>query len=414
MRRFIFDILEGLRIAARAVWVNKMRSLLTTLGIIIGIAAVTSMATIINGLNQQFEQSLASLGTDVLYVSKWPWGRNPNLDWWNYINRPQLDPSLAETISERSQYAARVAPLVNTSRTIRHKGRDISARIEASKPAYGIIRNVELGVGRFFTQVDERGARNVCVIGAKIAEALFPTATPLGKMVNVGRYPCRVIGVHAEKGSGLFGGNTSPDLRVMMPFSTFEKFFGISRWRDVSIMVQVPSVTAMTAAEDELIGIVRAARQVDPMEANNFEINEQEQIRATFTPVKIAIYGVGLFLTALALLVGGIGVMNIMFVSVKERTKEIGIRKAVGAKRRTIMLQFLIEAVIVCLIGGLVGIGLSAGVAFGINQLGFTAVMPGSTVAIAFGICVGVGVIFGIVPAWQAASAKPIQALRYE
>ena len=414
MRRFFFELVEGLRIAGRAIWVNKMRSVLTTLGIIIGIAAVTSMATIINGLNQQFEKSLASLGTDVLYVSKWPWGMNTNLDWWNYINRPQLEPGLAETIRERSEYATRVAPLVSTQRTIRHKDRDIQASIEASKPDYGVIRNVELEVGRFFTEVDERSARNVCVIGARIADELFPIATPLGKMVNVGSYPCRVIGVHEEKGGGLFGDDMSPDLRVVMPFSTFEKFFGISRWRDVTIMVQVPSVTAMAAAEEELIGIVRAARQVDPMEANNFEINEQDQVRSTFTPVKVAIYGVGLFLTALALLVGGIGVMNIMFVSVKERTKEIGIRKAVGAKRRTIMLQFLIEAVIVCLIGGLIGIGFSAGVAFLINQMGFAAAMPASTVGVAFGICVGVGVIFGIVPAWQAASAEPIQALRYE
>jgi putative ABC transport system permease protein len=165
--------------------------------------------------------------------------------------------------------------------------------------------------------------------------------------------------------------------------------------------------------KDELTGVLRTARRVAPGAESNFEINDQDQIRATFTGVKVAIYGVGLFLTALALLVGGIGVMNIMFVSVRERTKEIGLRKAVGAKRRTILLQFLVEAVIVCLIGGLIGVALSAGLMGVVNALGLTAVMPFSTVLIAFSICVGVGIAFGIVPAWQAANAEPIDALRY-
>jgi putative ABC transport system permease protein len=182
----------------------------------------------------------------------------------------------------------------------------------------------------------------------------------------------------------------------------------------VEIMVKVRPGVSMSRAEDELTGILRAARDVAPGEENNFAVNDQEQIRASFSGTKAAIYGVGLFLTGLALVVGGIGVMNIMFVSVRERTKEIGIRKAVGAKKYTILLQFLIEAVIVCLIGGVIGLGLSALGAMGISALGFTAALPMETVAIAFGICVGVGVLFGIAPAWQAATADPIEALRYE
>jgi putative ABC transport system permease protein len=170
----------------------------------------------------------------------------------------------------------------------------------------------------------------------------------------------------------------------------------------------------MKRAIGELTGIIRTARGVEPGEANNFEINRQERIRESFAPVETAIWGVGLFLTALALVVGGIGVMNIMFVSVRERTKEIGIRKAVGAKKRTILMQFLIEAVIICLLGGALGVGLSGLLAMGVNALGMTAVMPFSTVLVAVGICVGVGLIFGVAPAWQAATADPIEALRYE
>jgi putative ABC transport system permease protein len=414
VRTVFFELVEGFRIAASAIWANKLRSVLTTLGIIIGIASVTLMATIINGVDQQFEKSLSSLGTDVLYVDDRPWGFNTG-DWWKYINRPPIQASLAETIRERSRYAERVAPLVSTRRSVTYQDRDVDGvNVEASTPEYGIVRNVELSEGRFYTASDQRGARNVCVIGVDIADELFPVATPLGKRIRIGGYPCRVIGVHAREGEGLFGGNQSPDMRVMMPFSTFEKFFGLSRWRDVTVMVQVGSTRMMKTAEDELTGIIRTARQVEPGGDNNFAINAQEEIRSTFAPVKLTIYGVGLFLTALALLVGGIGVMNIMFVSVRERTKEIGIRKAVGAKKRTIMLQFLIESVIVCLIGGLIGVGLSALLAMAVNAAGFTAVLPMETVGIAFGICVGVGVLFGIAPAWQGATAEPIEALRYE
>jgi putative ABC transport system permease protein len=171
----------------------------------------------------------------------------------------------------------------------------------------------------------------------------------------------------------------------------------------------------MDRAADEVTGIVRVARKLDAMEENNFEVASQEDVRRQFAPVKFAIYGIGIFLTALALLVGGIGVMNIMFVSVKERTKEIGIRKAVGAKRRTILTQFLIESIIICLIGGALGIAISAGLTTLLTSLlGVQAFLPLQTVMLAFGICTGVGVIFGLAPAWQAAQAEPITALRYE
>ena len=413
MPAFLFEIVEGLRIAGHAIWANKSRSVLTTLGIIIGITSVTLMATIINGVDRQFEKSLSTLGTDVFYVDTRPWGFQTG-SWWEFINRPPIRADLAETVREQSRWASRVAPLVSTSRTATYKQRDVDVSIEGSTPEYGIIRSVELSAGRFFTESDERAAHNVCVIGADIADALFPIATPLGKQIRVGTYPCRVIGVHVREGDGLFGSDNSPDGRVMMPFATFKKFFGLSRWRDITIMVQVAGVNNMDRAESELTGIIRTARGLSPTQENNFAINAQEQVRSTFAPVKLVIYGVGIFLTALALLVGGIGVMNIMFVSVRERTKEIGIRKAVGAKRRAILLQFLVEAVIVCLIGGAIGVGLSALLAMALNAAGITAVLPLDTVALAFAICVGVGMLFGIAPAWQAATAEPIEALRYE
>lgn len=413
MRRFFYDIVEGVRIAVQAIWANRMRSLLTTLGVIIGIAAVTLMATVIDGLNQEFEQTLSQLGTDVLYVDQFPWGNNTGAEWWRFRNRPGIQPALAQTIRDRSRHADAVAPMTSTDRSAQYKGRSLEVEIVGSTPEYGRIRDVNLDQGRFLTEGDERGGRNVCVIGAAVADQLFPVATPQGKTIRMGGVPCQVVGVQEREGEGLFGGG-SADERVIIPFSTYDKLFGISRRWGVEIMIKVQSGVSMERAEDELTGILRTARDVAPGEENNFAINDQDQVRSSFSGTKAAIYGVGLFLTGLALVVGGIGVMNIMFVSVRERTKEIGIRKAVGAKKYTILLQFLIEAVIVCLIGGLIGLGLSALGAMGISALGFTTSLPMQTVVIAFVICVGVGILFGIAPAWQAATADPIEALRYE
>ena len=413
MPTIFLEIWEGLRIALRAIWVNKLRSVLTTLGIIIGIASVTSMATVLNGIDQQFEKTLSQFGTDVLYIGKWPWANGPNFKWWNYVNRPSISEDLAETVRKRSRYAASVAPLTETGRPATRGDQFVDVDVTGSSPEYGLIKNVELSAGRFFTESDERAARGVCVIGAEVADKLFPVGTPLDKEIRVGGKPCTVIGLQERKGAGLFGENTE-DTRVIMPFNTFKKYFGMSRWRNIDIMVKVDATERMDEAEDELTGIVRAARKVDATEENNFEINQQDTIRESFAPVKLAIFGVGLFLTSLALIVGGIGVMNIMYVSVKERTREIGVRKAVGAKRRTILIQFLIEAIIVCLLGGVLGVLLSFGLATLINTLGLTAVLPFDTVLLAFGICIGVGVVFGLAPAWQAATAEPVESLRYE
>ena len=413
MRAFFNEIIEGLRIAGRAVWTNKMRSVLTTLGIIIGIAAVTSMATILNGISQQFEKTLSSLGTDVIYVSRFPATRGPGFEWWKYVGRPPLDEDLVQAIDERSRYASAVAPMTGTGRRARRGSNVIDANVTGSTPAYGRIKDIELQAGRFLTESDERSAKNVCVIGAEVATQLFPVASAVQKDIRVDGKTCTVVGVRERQGAGLFG-NSSEDERIIVPFSTFKKLFGISRWRSIQVMVKVEETSQMSRALDELTGIIRTARGQDPMAEDNFALIDQDTVRQQFAPVKFAIYAVGIFLTGLALVVGGIGVMNIMYVSVKERTKEIGLRKAVGAKRRTILLQFLIEAIIICIIGGAIGVVCSFGLAALINTFGIPSVLPVSTVALAFGICVAVGVLFGLAPAWQAAKAQPVEALRYE
>ncbi len=410
MRTFLIEFREGLGIALRAIRTNVMRSMLTTLGIVVGIVAVTSMFTTINGIERGFDRSMDMLGSNVLHVEKWGWFMSQE-DWWDVVNRPEIKQEVADIILARSTLVEAVAPVVATRRAASYHDQTVSGvYVAGSTPAFSRTSEIELTAGRFYNELDYRSARRVCVIGSEVATGLFPIGQPVGKNIRVGGHRCEVIGVLAEQGK--FLGLMSFDTQIQMPITAFESIFGMSR-RGVSIKVKVASAENMDAAEDELIGIVRAARRLKPGEANNFSINRQEAFRDQLDGTKAVIYGIGLFLTALSLLVGGIGVMNIMFVSVKERTREIGIRKAVGARSRAIMTQFLLEAIFVCMFGGAVGIVISYGVARAINSF-FTAVLSTGTVVLAFSICVGIGLILGFVPARTAARAHPIEALRQE
>ncbi len=404
------EFVEGLRIAVRAIWANRLRAVLTTLGIIIGIVSVTAMFTTINGIERGLDRSMAMLGTNVLNVDKQP--QTFDNDWWKYTNRPPITRDVADAIEAQSRYAVAVAPAVGTMRGVQYQDRQLSAVFtRGATPSIADINGLDLALGRFYGEIEERAARPVCVIGQDVAEALFPNETPLGKQIRVGGTRMEVIGVLTKQGK--FLGLFSFDNQVTMPLATFEHAFGLSQWREISVQVKVDAAEHMEAAQDELTGIVRTVRGLDPMEEDNFAINRQDAFETQIAGVKGAIYGVGLFLTGLALLVGGIGVMNIMFVSVRERTREIGIRKAVGASRRAILTQFLLEAIIVCMIGGLIGVLISFGVTHLINLV-FTAVLSPGTIVLAFGICVGIGILFGFIPAWAAARSRPIDALRYE
>jgi len=411
MRRFVFEVVEGIRIAGQAIWANKLRSVLTTLGIVIGIASVTGMATVINGIEAGFQQSLSSLGSNVLYVQVWPAGHPDK--WWKYVNRPEIDPSLADAIDRRSRYATATMAEVDEGYLVSRRDRSLEdVQVNGVGVQYPRIQSVDLQRGRFFSRDEARSARSVVVLGATVADELFPIGSPLGREIRVGGREFDVVGVLEKQGGGLFGNGL--DGEVLIPFQAFEAQWGV-RDRNVEVSVKIDPSASVAEGKTEIIGITRVERGLEPAEENNFEVIQRSDVQESFAPVKTGIYGVGIFLTALALVVGGIGVMNIMFVSVKERTQEIGIRKAVGAKKRTILLQFLIESIIICFIGGVIGVGLSAGIAALVRStLGVAASLPLSTVALAFGICTAVGVGFGLAPAWTGAQAEPVEALRYE
>ncbi|MDA1028715.1 MAG: ABC transporter permease [Bacteroidetes bacterium] len=412
MLRFLFEFGESTRIALISVWSNKLRAVLTTLGIIIGIVSVTGMATVMNGIEKGFEQDIASLGTNVIYVEKWPWVRGPKTKWWEMMNRPNMTESMAEALNNQASMVETSTAVVSTSQTLKSNTETISsARITGAQANYPEVHQVDLSEGYFFNEFDDQSARNVAVVGAGIAEELYPFGSAFGKELNIDGARYTIIGILKKQGAATEG-PASTDYTVQIPFNTFKQQFG-TRWRDVSIQSKIGDGFALADAKDQMRGVLRLVRRLDAKEADNFEINEQETLRAAIEPIKTAIFSIGIGLTALSLLVGGIGVMNIMFVTVKERTREIGVRKAVGARRGTIMVQFLVEAVVICMVGGLVGVGL----AFPLSLI-IGAVLPASldmfTVFMAFGICVAIGIIFGLAPAWSAAKAPPIEALRYE
>jgi len=401
---------EAFAIAIRAIWSQKIRAILTTLGIVIGILAVTSMATVVNGIEKGFENDIATLGTDVIYVETWPW--TGVRDWWNYINRPNIDESLGDDLEARSRYATAATAVVRTNVMAASSFHTLpSVDVNGVESDYPEVHAVNLEAGYFFGEFESRAAMNVAVVGHSLAESLFPGATALGKHIRLDGHRYQIIGISLRQGSDAEA-SSSRDSGVTVPFSSFKKNFG-TRWRSVSVQVKVRSEDQLAEAREEFTGILRVSRGLDVMEDDDFELNDQASLRENLAPIKNAIFAIGIGLTALSLLVGGIGVMNIMFVSVKERTREIGVRKAVGARSSNILTQFLIEAIIVCSLGGVLGIVLAIPISLVVQTI-LPSSLDGTVVLIAFGVCVLVGTIFGLAPAWTAARSEPIDALRYE
>jgi putative ABC transport system permease protein len=407
------EISESLNIARSAIMANKGRGTLTALGIVIGVVAVITTMTAANGLKNTFQQSFSSVGSDVLYVSRTPWVNMGNF--MEFRNRKNISLENADQLAEALRGRGVVNPAISRDVDVKYGSETLeNVTVLGTTDKQIVVSNMTPESGRFIMPFEVDYKKKVVVIGYAVAEALFGSISPLDKDIKLGRYNYRIIGVMEEQGGSSFGGPNF-DRRVYVPISTFIKTFGDRGGQaNFDVAIKAPSQEALEDFEYEVIGEMRKVRKLGPTEDNDFAINKLDTLMGAYNNIMGVVLLIGLLVTGISLFVGGVGVMNIMFVSVTERTREIGIRKAIGARRRSILMQFLFESSVICLIGGVIGIVLAALLTFLIDAVLMPASLSPGILITAVVISILVGVLSGIVPAWRGARLDPIEALRYE
>jgi len=406
----MFFIKSLLKVALKSIIRNRMRSLLTSLGIIIGVSAVIVMVAIGQGSQQRIEQQIASLGTNVLTIFPAESQLGGVSQGAGTFNRLTLDD--AAKLKQNMTLAAAVSPIVRARAQVIGGGKNWNTSINGVSPDYLAIRAWGVDKGEFFTDHDVTANAKVAVIGKTVADNLFPDEDPVGERVQIRSTPFKVIGVMAPKGENPMG--MDQDDIVLAPFTTVLYRLKGGTYIDM-LNVSAKSADQMSAAQDEIRTILRDAHHLGPADEDNFRIRSQADITQAATSTSRVLTMLLGSIAGVSLVVGGIGIMNIMLVSVTERTREIGIRLSVGARSSDILTQFLAESVVLGAFGGVVGILLALGVAFSLSHLTElrTVINPG-IVALAFSVSAAVGIFFGLYPARKAAALNPIDALRYE
>ncbi len=405
------SFLEGLKLALESLVANPLRSFLTLLGIVMGVAAIIAVVAVIHGLNIYVEERIIKLGPSSFEVNRFGIITNRK-DFLEAIRRnPPLRRSDGEAVRERCESAELVAMKVSTETEARHEGQlTRSAQLKGVTPELLAVEPYEAASGRAIAVEDEQHSAMVAFLGCDIAELLFGTTDPLGKEVKVSGRSFEVIGIAAKRGS-IFG--QSRDNFVMIPLSMFQKMVG-SR-ESLSIVVRARSPALVEQAMDEVRVVLRARHHLKFDEADDFGLVSPEAMNALWQSMTRTIFQVALFVVGISLVVGGIVIMNIMLVSVIERTREIGVRKALGARHRDIKKQFLIEAAVLASVGGFIGVSIAYAATVAIRTFSpFPAEFPWWAPVLALSISSGVGIFFGIYPAAKAAGLNPIEALRSE
>ncbi|MDP2721252.1 MAG: ABC transporter permease [Bacteroidales bacterium] len=404
-------IYESFLFAINALVVNKVRTLLSLLGITIGIFSIISVFTVFDSLEYAIKSEINSLGNNVLFIQKWPWAMGKDYPWWKYYQRPEARMSEMDELMKRSNTVEAAAFMVSVSRNAYHNNNSMeNVPVVAVSQDYVKVMPFDLQEGRYFTSIESHGGKNIAIIGSDVAKNLYQSLDPVGQTIKVFGRKLNVIGVIKKQGEDVFG--NSKDNWIIIPINYARNLLDLNNIGTTIVVMAKPGISNEQMM-DELTGIMRSIRKLAPAADDNFALNETDIISKGFDQLFSVIAMVGWFIGGFSLLVGGFGIANIMFVSVKERTNQIGIQKSLGAKNYFILLQFLFESVFLSLMGGIVGllivfiltIVVSSVFSFTLN-LTFANIMLGVVVSAL------IGLISGFVPAWTASRLNPVDAMR--
>ncbi len=405
------EVLNTLRIALLALRRNKVRSALTTLGVIIGVASVIAMIALSSGARASIDEQIQSTGTNVVYVSAGSWGR-PGGVRGGSGSVQTLTLEDAKALQDQIPTVAHLTPVVRGRAQVVAGNINWNTSIEGGNEDYVVVRNWPIVSGVNFTARDVTVADKVCLLGDTVAKTLFPGEDPVGQIIRVKNLPFRVLGVLAPKGQGQWGDDQ--DDIIIAPYTTVQKkLLGVTYLRQVMISATRADAVEQTAVE--ATRLMRQRHRIQNPEEDDFSVRTVEEMAQTRIQLAQTMTGLLMSVASVSLLVGGIGIMNIMLVSVTERTREIGLRMAVGARTRDILRQFLLEAVSLSALGGLVGIAFGVGISRALaTVMGWPTLITPSSIVLAFAFAAAVGIFFGFYPAQKAATLDPIDALRYE
>lgn len=394
---------------------NRLRSVLTLLGITIGIFAIISVFTAVDSLEINIRESISSLGDNVVYVQKWPWAPEDGEEyaWWKYLNRPMVNQEENEIIRRTSLLAEESCITATAVRTVKYRNNSANnITLLGVSEGFENIRTFEIERGRYFSPFEVTAGRNIAVVGDELAADLFEESDPVGKEIKIGGFKVMVVGVTKKEGKSTFDDNNMDQL-IMLPLNYLKNIIDIrSESANPQIWVEAKKGVSVEELSSELTLILRSARRLKPLDENNFALNQtsiiNKQLDQVFKVINIAGFFIGIF----SILVGGFGIANIMFVSVKERTHIIGIEKAIGAKNYFILMEFLIESIVLSLVGGIAGLLIIALLTAVINLTGdFTMYLTLGNILFGLGLSTLIGLVSGIAPAWQAAKMNPVTAI---
>lgn len=403
---------ESFLFAWNALINNKLRTFLSLTGVTIGILAIISVFTIVDSLEKNVRQSVSKLGSNVIYLQKWSWGApdGEEYKWWEFMKRPEMKLSELDKLQSKLKKSDASAFIISSNRTVKYQNNSVqNTEVFGISYEWNQIRNFDLEIGRYFTQGEVKSGKNNVIVGYDIADAFFPVNQSIGKTIKINGNKCVVIGVFKKEGQDITG--NSLDQSVVVPISFGQKF--ISKRSNPMILVKASPSTSNIELKDEIRGVMRSIRKLKPQMKDNFSMNEisliSNQLDSLFSVIGLAGWVIGGF----SILVGGFGIANIMFVSVKERTKLIGIQKALGAKNSFILFQFLLESIFLCFAGGALGLFMVYLLSQAItNFTDFVVELTLQNILLGIIVSVVIGIISGITPALSASKLDPVEAIR--